>query len=127
MDDTFTALPKDLVDPFLDQLNGIELSINFTVEKEKHGRLVFLDVQLCGKDDSTRSTAVYCKLTHTNQHLSFKSHHLTAHKVAVLRTLMTRVEQLSSLGVEQAEEEKQDVDALRQWLSFWVCPQTHHL
>lgn len=34
MDDTFTALPKDLVDPFLDQRNGIELSINFTVEKE---------------------------------------------------------------------------------------------
>ena len=38
----------------------------FHSRKGKHGRLVFLDVQLCGKDDSTRSTAVYCKLTHTN-------------------------------------------------------------
>ena len=31
IDDTFTALPKDLVDPFLDHLNSTEPSINFTV------------------------------------------------------------------------------------------------
>ena len=39
--------------------------------------------------------------------------HPTAHKVAVVRTLMTRAVQLSSSGVEQAEEEKQVVNALR--------------
>ena len=41
------------------------------------------------------------------------STHPTAHKVAVVRTLMTRAVQLSSSGVEQAEEEKQVVNALR--------------
>ena len=112
MDDTFTALPKDLVDPILDHLNGIELSITFTVEREKDGRLAFLDVQLCREDDGTMSTTVYRKPTHTNQYLSFKSHYPTAHKVAVVRTLMTRGEQLSSSGVKQTEEEKQGVDAL---------------
>ena len=66
-----------------------------------------LDVQLCREDDGTMSTAVNRKPTHTNQYLSYyKSHHPTAHKAAVVRTLMTRAEQLSSLGVEQAEEEK---------------------
>ena len=40
------------------------------------------------------------------------STHPTAHKVAVVRTLMTRAVQLSSSGVEQAEE-KQIVNALR--------------
>ena len=74
---------------------------------------MFLDVQLCREDDGTMGTAVYRKPTHTNQYLSFKSQHPTTHKVAVVRTLMTRAEQLSSLSVELAEEEKQVVDALR--------------
>ena len=42
-----------------------------------------------------------------------RSTHPTAHKVAVVRTLMTWAVQLSSSGVEQAEEEKQVVNALR--------------
>ena len=36
-----------------------------------------------------------------------------AHKAAVVRTLMTRAENLSSLGVERTEEEKHVTDALR--------------
>ena len=45
--------------------------------------------------------------------LSFRSHHPTAHKVAVIRALMTRAENLSSSGVERTEEEKHVTDALR--------------
>jgi len=37
VDGTFMALPKELVDHFLNHLNRIEPSINFTVEKEKDG------------------------------------------------------------------------------------------
>lgn len=33
VDDTFMALPKELVDHFLNHLNGIEPSINFPVER----------------------------------------------------------------------------------------------
>ena len=35
-----------------------------------------------------------------------------AHKAAVVRTLMTRAENLSSLGVDRTEEEKRVTDAL---------------
>ena len=112
VDDTFTALPKTLITPFLDHLNGIEPSIKFTVEEERDGQLAFLDVLLRREDDGTISTSVHRKATHTNQYLSFRSHHPTAHKVAVVRTLMTRAENLSSSGVERTEE-KRVTDALR--------------
>ena len=65
------------------------------------------------EDDSTIGTSVHRKATHTNQYLSFRSHYSTAHKVAVVRTLMTRAENLSSSGVERTEEEKCVTDALR--------------
>ena len=113
VDDTFTALPKTLITPFLVHLNGIEPSIKFTVEEERDRQLAFLDVLLRREDDGTISTSVHCKATHTNQYLSFGSHHPTAHKVAVVRTLMTRAENLSSSGVERTEEEKRVTDALR--------------
>ena len=60
-------------------------TISKPVEKESDGRLPFLDVQLCRDDDGTASTSVYHKANHTNQYLSFDSHH----PVAVVRTLMT--------------------------------------
>ena len=91
---------------------GIEPSIKFTVEEKRVGQLTFLDV-LLRRDESKISTSVYRKASHTNQYLSFRSHHPTAHKVAFVRTLMTRAENLSSSGVEQTEEEKCITDALR--------------
>ena len=68
---------------------------------------------LCREDDSAFSTSVHRKATHTNRYLSFRLHHPTAHKVAVVRTLMTRAENLSSSDVERKEEEKHVTDALR--------------
>ena len=44
VDDTFTALPRDLVQQFLSHLNSIEPCIQFTVEEETEGKLPFLDV-----------------------------------------------------------------------------------
>ena len=83
------------------------------MEKEKDGQLAFLDVQLCREDVGTVSTSVYRKAAHTNQYLSFRSHHPMVHKVAVVRTLMTRADNLLFSGVERAEGEKQVTDALR--------------
>ena len=74
----------------------------------------FLDVQLCRDTDGTIGTSVYRKSTHTNQYLSFASHHPTAHKVAVVRTLMSRASALSSSGVERVEEEVKIVEALKE-------------
>ena len=101
VDDMCAALPLDQIPPFLDHLNSIEPCVQFTVEEESDGRLAFLDVQLSRNDDGTVCTSVYCKATHTNQYLAFESHHPIAHKVAVVKTLMSRAEALSSSGVER--------------------------
>ena len=91
VDDTCTVIPRDLLEHFHKHLNSIEPCVQFTVEKESDdGRLPFLDVQLCREDDGSISTSVYRKAMHTNQYLSFTSHHPMAHKAAVVRTLMTR-------------------------------------
>ena len=92
---------------FLDHLNRIKPCVQFTVEEESDGRLAFLDVQLSRSEDGTVSTSVYRKATHTNQYLAFESHHPVAHKVAVVKTVMSRAEALSSSSVEQAQEEKE--------------------
>ena len=41
-----TALPRNLIAPFLDHLNGIEPSIRFMKEEESNRQLAFLDVLL---------------------------------------------------------------------------------
>ena len=65
------------------------------------------------EDGCTISTSAHCKATYTNQYLSFRLHHLMAYKKAVVRTLMTRADNLSFSGVERTEEEKHVTDALR--------------
>ena len=114
VDDTCAALPPDQIPPFLDHLNSIEPCVQFTVEEESDGRLAFLDVQLSRSDDGTVSTSVYRKATHTNQYLAFESHHPIAHKVTVVKTLMSRAEALSSSGVERVQEEKEVTGALKE-------------
>ena len=41
VNDTFTALPRDLVQHLLSHLNSIEPCIQFTVEEEGEGKLPF--------------------------------------------------------------------------------------
>ena len=98
VDDIFTALPKTLITPFLDHLNGIEPSIKFTVEEKRDGQPAFLDVLLRREDDSTISTSVYCKASHSNQYLSFRSNHPMAHKVVVVRSSDDQRRELVFLG-----------------------------
>ena len=112
VDDTCAALPHDLVDPFHEHLNSIDPHIQFTVERESRGQLTFLDVLLTREEDGTISTEVYRKPAHMDQYLTFDSHHLTAHKRAVVRTLMGRAETLSSSGVSRVQEEKRIQDSL---------------
>ena len=114
MDDTCTALPRNMVKSFHSHLNSVEPCIQFTVEEESVDRtLPFLDVQLCKDPDGTVTTSVYRKATHTDQYLSYTSHHPVAHKVGVVRTLMSRASTLSSSGVQRVEEETKIVKALR--------------
>ena len=72
IDNTFTALPQDQVDRFLDHLNTVEPTINSTVEKESIGSL---------------STSVYRNKPHTYRKLDYTSHHPLAHKVTCGKNL----------------------------------------
>ena len=49
------------------------------------------------------------------------NHHPLAHKLAVVRILMTRADALSSLGVERAQEEKEVATALNGFPSGFIC------
>ena len=113
VDDTCTILPGDLVDSFHSHLNSIDNNIQFTVEKESDRQLPFLDILLTSEEDVSVSTSVYRKTTHTDQYLNFESHHPTAHKRAVVKTLLHRADALSSSGVSRAEEEKHMTNALQ--------------
>ncbi len=90
VDDIITALPKVSVQPFLNHLNSIEDTINFTVELESNGELSFLDTTVKHNSNGTLSTTIFRKKTHTDKYLSFASHHPIAHKIAVIKTLFCR-------------------------------------
>ena len=90
VDDTCAALPASRVQQFLDHLNGVEPSIQFTVEVESEGKLPFLDVLLQRDLDGSISMTVYRKASHIDCYLDFMSHHPLAHKLAVVKTLHSR-------------------------------------
>ena len=72
VDDTCTAVPSGKVQHLLQHLNSIEstFTIQFTVEMESEGILLFLDVKLHHKPDGSVSTSVYRKATHTHKYLN---------------------------------------------------------
>ena len=113
VNDMCTAFPSELVDSFHDHLNSIDPCIQFMMEKESDGQPPFLDILLSREEDGSISTSVHRTATHTDQYLCFHSHHPTAHKQAVVRTLMCRAEALSSSGVSRAQEEKLVPQALQ--------------
>ena len=94
VDDTFTALPQEQIQLFHDNLNSIEPTIQFTIETEVEGTLPFLDTTVTCHADSSLTTSVFRKKTHTDRYLDFNSHHPLAHKIAVARTLLTRADRI---------------------------------
>ena len=112
VDDTCCALRSDLVDDFHRHLDSIEDCIQFTLETESQGQLAFLDVMITHNPDRSIDTTVYRKPTHTNKYLDFSSHHPLAHKIAVVRTLYTRAQALSSSVVSRTQEERTISQAL---------------
>ena len=76
-------------------LNGIDKtnSIKFTHEPEKNGQIPFLDTLITRREDGSIKLLIYRKATHTDQYLSFQSHHPLQHKLAVIRTLLERSKQ----------------------------------
>ena len=73
----------------LNQVDNTE-NITFTFEEEKLGPITMLDIQLTRKKDGRMKVKVYRKKTHTNQYLSFSSHHpwTVYDKLGVVQTIL---------------------------------------
>ena len=92
VDDTFIIWPhgEEELNKFLTHLNSQHRRIRFTMEKERDGKLSFLDVMIKRKGNGRRGHAVYRKATHTNQYLNATSHHHPAQKASVVTSLLHR-------------------------------------
>ena len=62
-------------------------NIQFPIETEKDGHLVFLDMDIYNKPDGSLGHKVYRKPTNTNLYFKAKSHHHPSNIQAVLNTL----------------------------------------
>jgi hypothetical protein len=91
VDDTVVIWPLGPVrlQEFLDHLNNLRPSIQFTMEIEYNNTLLFLDV-LITRRESSLTTTVYKKHTHTGRYLLFRSNHPLHVKQALVQSLYDR-------------------------------------
>ena len=111
MDDILEIIERGKVEALTGHLNKIDKtnSIKFTHEPEKNGQIPFLDTLITRREDRSIKRLVYRKATHTNQYLSFQSHHPLQHKRAVIRT---RLERSDSIVTEE-DDRKQEEEHVR--------------
>ena len=98
----------------LAHINSINQNIQFTSEREQGHFIPFLDVTILHNDDGSLSTKVCRKPTHMNQYLQFSSHHPTAHKHAVVSTLLKRTASHCSMNSLVQEERSHVKETLQQ-------------
>lgn len=98
VDDTWVVLPTENASAFVNFINSIEESIQFTVEfEDEQASLPFLDV-IVKRDLESLSfeTNMYTKPTASNRYLPFSSCHHPSHKRSVVRSLTKRAMNLPS-------------------------------
>jgi len=76
VDDTFIIWPHgpELLERYLDHLNGLHRNIHFIMETEKDGHFSCLYFDICRRPDGCLCHKVYWKCTHTNFYLNPGSH-----------------------------------------------------
>ena len=94
VDDTFTAVHKDEIDDFHEDINRQNADIQFTKEIEENGKIPFLDCLVTRNNDNKLSTTVYRKPTHTDRLLDQSSYNPTSRKATVttIQTLTRRAQ-----------------------------------
>ena len=95
---------------FLQHINTIDPSIQFTVEEAKEdGSIPFLDTIIRPEEDGSFTIGVYRKPTHTDLYLPWDSNHNIAAKYSVINTLTHRAHTICSTP-EIAEQELQHLE-----------------
>lgn len=90
VDDILCMWPRaDNVDNFLQQLNQLAPSINFTMEREQNNILPFLDVSI-HRYDRNLKFSVYRKPTNINSFVHFYSAHPLKVKISVFSSMYLR-------------------------------------
>ena len=106
---------SNFFDTQTEHLNQIDEtnSSKFTHEEEKDKSMPFLDTLIVRKKDDSVQLLIYRKATHTDQYLSFKSHHPLYHKLSVVKTLLDRCLTLVTEEEDTIQEEKHIRQALQ--------------
>ena len=115
VDDTLEIIKRGKIEEWTEHLNGVDTSgsIKFTYEVEDGGSIAFLDTLIDRREDGSLKLRVYRKKTHTNQYLSFKSHHPLHQKLGVVRTLLDRCENLVTEERDKISEKETISSALQ--------------
>ena len=106
VDDVFSILRRCNLEQFFQHINNLDPKTKFTMEKEENSTIPFLDTLMQRNQDDTISVKVYRKPTHTNQYLSFTSHHSTRSKQSVITALFNRAENVITNNTELKQEQQ---------------------
>ena len=97
VDDTWVIQQQEHQQQFLQHINTVDESIQFTVEEAKEdGSIPFLDTVIKPEEDGSFTIGVYRKPTHTDLYLPWDSAHDMAAKYSVINTLTHRAHTISS-------------------------------
>ena len=97
VDDTFVIQKEVNKQDFLQHINSVNPTIQFTVENNKEdGAIPFLDPIDKPEAYGNLSITVYRKPTHTDQYLQWDSHHNLSAKFSVINTLIHRAKTVCS-------------------------------
>ena len=108
--DTFVLQDQAHKEEFLQHINTVDHSIQFTLEKAKEdGSIPFLDTIIRLEADGTFTIGVYRKPIHTDLYLPWDSNHNISAKYSVINTLTHRALTICSTP-ELAEEELQHLE-----------------
>ncbi|KAI8494200.1 hypothetical protein Bbelb_279600 [Branchiostoma belcheri] len=106
VDDTWCRLKKRVAADFFDHINQIDDNIKFTQEPSHDNMLPFLDTKTIVEEYGNLRFEVYRKPTHTDQYLAFDSHHPLEHKLAVIKTLFHRADNIVTSDQAKTDEQK---------------------
>jgi hypothetical protein len=117
VDDTFVVWLHDpeWLQDLLSHLSSLRPSIQFTTKIESDSAIVFLDV-LVIREETTLTTKVYRKLTHTDQYLNFNSNH-------VKRGLIQSLHNRASTICQEQQDLFNEISSLRRDLQPNGYPQ----
>ena len=93
VDDTLLLVKPENVDNIMKAFNKFHKNLEFTVDKFTNCVPHFLDLEI-----HRESISIFRKETHTAQYVNYDSHTKWNHKVAWIRSLVTRAKKLCSPG-----------------------------